>query len=138
MKRILYQILKKDMVKRLSQKHGDQFIHDVLSDFGLNSNIELCRAVNECYQPVDKLDTSNPPTKEVVVEKEKYYLIKSFLSPNCACVRKCIYVTDNGLWGLFLYGKQFEYIPDMNIISEVDITAFEAIESLEDNYNQLT
>ena len=35
MKTILYRILKKDMIKKLSKKHGTQFIDDVMSTFGI-------------------------------------------------------------------------------------------------------
>lgn len=37
-KKLLYLILKKDMVKRLSKKHGEQFIDDVMETFGIPTN----------------------------------------------------------------------------------------------------
>jgi hypothetical protein len=57
MKRILYLILKKDMVKKLSKKHGTQFVDDVMATFGmptdttneyLNSlkQTEKCKSIN--------------------------------------------------------------------------------------------
>lgn len=38
MKKILYLLLKKDMIKRLKQKHGEQFIDDVMATFGMPTN----------------------------------------------------------------------------------------------------
>jgi hypothetical protein len=35
MKTILYKILKKDMIKKLSKKYGTQFVDDVMSVFGM-------------------------------------------------------------------------------------------------------
>lgn len=35
MKRILYLILKKDMIKKLREKHGSQFVDDVMAAFGM-------------------------------------------------------------------------------------------------------
>jgi hypothetical protein len=35
MKKILYLILKKDMIKILSEKRGTQFVDDVMSIFGM-------------------------------------------------------------------------------------------------------
>lgn len=37
MKRLLYLILKKDMIKKLSLKHGEQFINDVMETFGMST-----------------------------------------------------------------------------------------------------
>ena len=37
--RPFYLLLKKDMVKRLSEKHGEQFIDDVMGTFGLSTNL---------------------------------------------------------------------------------------------------
>jgi len=39
MKKLLYLILKKDMIKRLSEKHGEQFIDDVMETFGIPTNL---------------------------------------------------------------------------------------------------
>ena len=39
MKKLLYKILKKDMIKKLSKKHGEQFIDDVMETFGIPSNL---------------------------------------------------------------------------------------------------
>jgi len=36
--RPFYLLLKKDMVKRLSEKHGEQFIDDVMETFGMPTN----------------------------------------------------------------------------------------------------
>jgi len=38
MKRLLYWLLKKDMIKRLKQKHGEQFVDDVMETFGMPTN----------------------------------------------------------------------------------------------------
>jgi hypothetical protein len=57
MKRILYLILKKDMVKKLSKKHGTQFVDDVMATFGMPTDItneylnslkqtEKCKSIN--------------------------------------------------------------------------------------------
>ena len=35
MKKLLYRILKKDMIKKLSEKHGTQFVDDVMATFGM-------------------------------------------------------------------------------------------------------
>jgi len=35
MKKLLYLLLKKDMIKKLSLKHGTQFVDDVMSTFGM-------------------------------------------------------------------------------------------------------
>ena len=35
----LYRILKKDMIKKLSEKHGEQFIDDVMETFGMPTNL---------------------------------------------------------------------------------------------------
>lgn len=37
--RLFYLLLKKDMVKRLSEKHGEQFIDDVMETFGMPTNL---------------------------------------------------------------------------------------------------
>jgi len=37
--RPFYLLLKKDMVKRLSEKHGEQFIDDVMETFGMPTNL---------------------------------------------------------------------------------------------------
>jgi hypothetical protein len=37
--RILYRLLKKDMVNKLSKKHGEQFIDDVMQTFGMPTNL---------------------------------------------------------------------------------------------------
>lgn len=37
--RPFYLLLKKDMVKRLSEKHGEQFIDDVMDTFGMPTNL---------------------------------------------------------------------------------------------------
>jgi hypothetical protein len=39
MKHLLYLILKKDMIKRLRKKHGEQFIDDVMETFGIPTNL---------------------------------------------------------------------------------------------------
>ena len=57
MKKLLYLLLKKDMIKKLSKKHGTQFIDDVMTTFGmptdttneyLNSlkQTEKCESIN--------------------------------------------------------------------------------------------
>jgi predicted transcriptional regulator of viral defense system len=38
MKKILYLILKKDMIKKLSKNHGTQFVDDVMETFGIATN----------------------------------------------------------------------------------------------------
>lgn len=38
-KRLLYLILKKDMIKKLDVKHGEQFIDDVMNTFGMPTNL---------------------------------------------------------------------------------------------------
>lgn len=43
MKRLLYLILKKDMIKKLAKKHGEQFIDDVMETFEMPTNILLKR-----------------------------------------------------------------------------------------------
>ena len=35
MKKLLYLLLKKDMIKKLSKKHGTQFVDDVMETFGM-------------------------------------------------------------------------------------------------------
>jgi hypothetical protein len=35
MKKLLYLLLKKDMIKKLSKKHGTQFVDDVMAIFGI-------------------------------------------------------------------------------------------------------
>lgn len=35
MKKLLYLLLKKDMIKKLSKKHGTQFVDDVMATFGM-------------------------------------------------------------------------------------------------------
>jgi hypothetical protein len=37
--RSFYLLLKKDMVRRLSEKHGEQFIDDVMETFGMPTNL---------------------------------------------------------------------------------------------------
>ena len=39
MKKIMYRLLKKDMIKKLSEKHGEQFIDDVMDTFGIPTNL---------------------------------------------------------------------------------------------------
>ena len=57
MKKLLYLLLKKDMIKKLRKKHGTQFVDDVMSTFGmptdrtneyLNSlkQTEKCESIN--------------------------------------------------------------------------------------------
>ena len=57
MKKLLYFLLKKDMIKKLSEKHGTQFVDDVMATFGiptdttneyLNSlkQTEKCESIN--------------------------------------------------------------------------------------------
>ena len=38
MKRIFYLLLKKDIMKRLSKKHGTQFVDDVMATLGIQTN----------------------------------------------------------------------------------------------------
>lgn len=38
MKKLLYKILKKDMIKKLREKHGEQFTDDVMKTFGIPTN----------------------------------------------------------------------------------------------------
>lgn len=38
MKRLLYLILKKDMIRKLSLKHGTQFVDNVMETFGMPTN----------------------------------------------------------------------------------------------------
>ena len=35
MRKLLYLLLKKDMIKKLSKKHGTQFVDDVMETFGI-------------------------------------------------------------------------------------------------------
>ncbi len=35
MKKLLYLLLKKDMINKLSKKHGTQFVDDVMETFGM-------------------------------------------------------------------------------------------------------
>ena len=35
MKKLLYLLLKKDIIKKLSKKHGTQFVDDVMATFGM-------------------------------------------------------------------------------------------------------
>lgn len=44
--RPLYLLLKKDMIRLLSQKHGEQFIDDVMQTFGMPTNL-----MDEYYKP---------------------------------------------------------------------------------------
>lgn len=37
-KKLLYRLLKKDMIKKLKKKHGEQFIDDVMETFGVPTN----------------------------------------------------------------------------------------------------
>jgi hypothetical protein len=37
--KILYKILKNDMIKKLSDKHGEQFIDDVMETFGIPTTL---------------------------------------------------------------------------------------------------
>jgi hypothetical protein len=37
--RPFYLLLKKDMIKRLSEKHGEQFIDDVMKTFDMPTNL---------------------------------------------------------------------------------------------------
>jgi hypothetical protein len=57
MKKLLYLLLKKDMIKKLSKKHGTQFVDDSMETFGiptdttneyLNSlkQAEKCESIN--------------------------------------------------------------------------------------------
>ncbi len=57
MKKILYLLLKKDMIKKLSKKHGTQFVDDVMATFGMPTNttneylnsvkqVEKCESIN--------------------------------------------------------------------------------------------
>ena len=39
LKKLLYLILKKDMIKKLGVKHGEQFIDDVMNTFGMPTNL---------------------------------------------------------------------------------------------------
>ena len=45
MKRLLYLILRKNIIKRLMEKHGDQFTNDVLKTFELKEIPELKRSI---------------------------------------------------------------------------------------------
>ena len=38
MKKLLYLLLKKDMIKKLSKKHGTQFVDDVMVTFGMSTD----------------------------------------------------------------------------------------------------
>ena len=38
MKKLLYKILKKDMVNKLREKHGEQFVDDVMKTFEIPTN----------------------------------------------------------------------------------------------------
>jgi len=40
MKKLLYLFLKKDMIKKLSKKHGGQFIDDVMETFGMPTDMK--------------------------------------------------------------------------------------------------
>jgi len=51
MKKLLYLLLKKDMIKKLSKKHGTQFVDDIMATFGndcLNSlkYTGTCESIN--------------------------------------------------------------------------------------------
>jgi hypothetical protein len=37
--KILYKILKNDMIEKLSDKHGEQFIDDVMETFGIPTTL---------------------------------------------------------------------------------------------------
>jgi hypothetical protein len=39
MKRLLYLMIKKDMIKRLRKKHGTQFTDDVMETFGIPTSL---------------------------------------------------------------------------------------------------
>lgn len=41
----LYLVLKKDMIKKLSEKHGEQFVDDVMETFDMPTNL-LEKAMN--------------------------------------------------------------------------------------------
>jgi len=38
MKKLLYLLLKKDMIKKLSEKHGTQFVDDVMATLGMSTD----------------------------------------------------------------------------------------------------
>jgi len=54
MKKILYRVLKKDMIKKLSKKHGEQFIDDVTETFGIPTNL-----MKESITKVDYIEEVN-------------------------------------------------------------------------------
>jgi hypothetical protein len=57
MKKLLYLLLKKDMINKLSKKHGTQFVDDVMATFGMPTDTtndylktlkqtETCESIN--------------------------------------------------------------------------------------------
>lgn len=38
LRKLLYKILKKDMINKLREKHGEQFVDDVMNTFGMPTN----------------------------------------------------------------------------------------------------
>ena len=51
MKKILYLLLKKDMIKKLRKKHGTQFVDDVMFTFGMPTDL-----TNDYLKTMDKVD----------------------------------------------------------------------------------
>lgn len=49
MKKILYLLLKKDMIKKLSKKHGTQFVDNVMATFGMPTDTtnEYLKTLNQ-------------------------------------------------------------------------------------------
>ena len=52
--KILYRILKKDMINKLSKKHGEQFIDDVMATFEIPTNL-----MDKYYKNYNSNDTAN-------------------------------------------------------------------------------
>jgi hypothetical protein len=61
MKKLLYKILKRDMIKKLSVKHGEQFIDDVMESFGMPTNL-LYNETHKCIL-IDSVLTADGPIK---------------------------------------------------------------------------
>lgn len=61
-KKLLYRILRKDMIRRLKVKHGEQFIEDVMQTFGLPFNWNEMRTIKAMPEwPKDPPESKNLP-----------------------------------------------------------------------------
>lgn len=72
MKRLLYLILKKDMIKKLSEKHGEQFIDNVMETFKMPTNILAKRrqASDKNYQQSMELYLNDLKINKKMLENE--------------------------------------------------------------------